>query len=193
MVAHETNGERRNRQRPPKKRRTSPGWTISRLADSQRGPIPHPVLGQFRPVVRTPGRSRTDLAGRSPGPFEIPPWLALLPPGPPPAPRPHPSHGIRHSRPPALACRFATSTIPGGRSVEISRPLSPISRAAANPVSPVPAPSSRMVWPGRGSSRASIQFVIPWENSRRYSRRRSQPGAMASHSMSAARRTWSSL
>jgi hypothetical protein len=92
-----------------------------------------------------------------------------------------------------LGRSLGPSTIAGGRSVEISRPLSPINRAAASPVSPVPAPSSRMVLPGRGSSWATIQSAIPCENSRRYSRRRSQPGAMASHSTGALRRTWSSL
>src|SRR5439155_17408930 len=40
------------------------------------------------------------------------------------------------STPSSLARRLATSTIAGGRSVQISRPPSPISRAAANPVSP---------------------------------------------------------
>jgi hypothetical protein len=37
------------------------------------------------------------------------------------------------------------------KSVEISRPSSPSSDAASNPVSPVPAPSSRTVSPGCGA------------------------------------------
>ena len=43
----------------------------------------------------------------------------------------------------------------GERSLEISRPARPRRAAARKPVSPVPAASSRIVWPGCGSSRST--------------------------------------
>ena len=49
----------------------------------------------------------------------------------------------------------AASTMSGERSLEISRPARPSRGAARKPVSPVPAASSRIVWPGCGSSRST--------------------------------------
>lgn len=74
---------------------------------------------------------------------------------------------------------LAAATISGAKSVLISRPSGPIARAAAKPVSPVPAASSRIVWPGCGANASSICSDTARDTSHIQLRSRSHPAAMA--------------
>ena len=82
------------------------------------------------------------------------------------------------SRPSSAARRRATSTISDEKSLEIRRPCSPRSGAAAKPVSPGPAASSSTVSPGCGSSACTIHSLTGRVTFSISARRRSQPDAI---------------
>ena len=80
----------------------------------------------------------------------------------------------------ATARRLATSTIAGEKSVEMTRPPSPTSGAAANPVLPGPAASSSTTSPCCGARAAMSHSRIGAETASISSALRSHPGAIAS-------------
>ncbi len=91
---------------------------------------------------------------------------------------------------PARAEPAAASTIPSSRSAEISWPRGPRNGAARNPVSPVPAERSRIVWPCCGSRR-STSHCSPARSSATAARARA-PSAAPSPATAGPQSEWSS-